>query len=116
MTAPTLAAAYDWLGIPLLTPTGPYCGGCGGRRAGARHADVAAIRACDAYRRDQDAVVEGARWAEAAYERHLEDRGYDEARAQEDYEARNGVIGFIEAWHIQSPHTCPCEEHWGRKA
>lgn len=117
MTAPTLATpAYDWVGIPLLTPTGPYCGACGGRKAGARHADVAAVRACYAYTRDQEWAVEDAHRTEVAAERAREDVGYWEARAQEEHEARHGVIGFIKAWHIQSPETCPCEQHWGRKA
>lgn len=35
--------------------------------------------------------------AELAYERHLEDRGYWEARADEDYERAMGVIPFDEA-------------------
>lgn len=54
---------------------------------------------------------DGAQAAEQAYERHLEDSGYDDARAQDDYEARNGVVGFIEAWHLASPETCPCDAH-----
>jgi hypothetical protein len=53
----------------------------------------------------------GAAAAELAYERHLEDRGYDDARAQEEHEARHGVVGFIQAWHDASPETCPCDRH-----
>lgn len=45
--------------------------------------------------------------AERAYERSLEDRGYWEAQAQDDYEAAHGVIGFIEAWQLASPETAP---------
>lgn len=102
---------YDWLGIPVPTATGPYCGPCGGRRAGIRHIDVAAIRACAAYISDNEWAVEDDHRAEQAAERALEDRGYWEARAQDEYEARNGVVGFTEAWHRDSPDTCPCGRH-----
>lgn len=58
-----------------------------------------------------DRYDDGAADAEAAYERHLENRGADEADAQDAYEARNGVVGFIDAWHAESPDTCPCGRH-----
>lgn len=111
MTDLATRPGYDWLGVPLLTPTGPYCGACGGRRAGARHINVEAIRTCAIYTADNEQAAEDAYQGELAVERALENRGYDEARAQEDYEARNGVVGFIEAWHAQSPDTCPCDNH-----
>jgi hypothetical protein len=44
-----------------------------------------------------DAEARAEQEAELAYERHLEDRGYWEARADEDYERQMGVIPFDEA-------------------
>jgi hypothetical protein len=80
---------------------------CGNRKAhgeGVYHESLAVVRDCFAGRFDDDGYLE----AEMAYERRLEDRGYWEAQAQDAYEARNGVIGFREAWHLASPDTCPC--------
>jgi hypothetical protein len=107
MTAPTNTTreGYDWLGYPLPTETGPRCGMC---RRGIRHIDLAAIRACCDITREQEEQAEADSRLEDAQLRYLENRGYDEARAQDDYEARNGVIGFREAWHNESPDTCPC--------
>lgn len=50
-----------------------------------------------------DQEADGAAAAEMAYERHLEDRGANEARAQDDHEARNGVISFQDAWDMACP-------------
>lgn len=75
------------------------------------HATAAEVASCYAATRAYAEYCDwddGAAAAEQAYERHLENRGYGEARAQADYEARNGVVGFIEAWHLASPDTCPC--------
>lgn len=105
MTAPATAPGYDWLGYPLNTPTGIRCGMCGN---GVRHIDVQAVKDCHYITREQEANQEADARAEAAAERHLEDRGYWAAQEQDAYEARNGVIGFREAWHNESPHTCPC--------
>lgn len=96
---------YDTAGYPLNTTTGPRCGNC---RNGVRHATVAIIRACYVIEADQHLQMINEQAAEAAYERHLEDRGYWEAQAQDDYEARLGIPSFTEAWHAASPDTCPC--------
>jgi hypothetical protein len=68
------------------------------------HDTISQVRACaqayyerqqiEADRRDDMAAE---RAAELAYERHLEDRGYYEARLQEEMERRQGVIPFDEA-------------------
>jgi hypothetical protein len=54
---------------------------------------------------DQEAEAEAA--AERAYERKLEDAGYEDAQAQDDYEAAHGVVDFITAWQLASPETAP---------
>lgn len=92
----------DWIGYPVVAETGPRCGSCS-----RRHSTVAAVRLCHAIAAEQIEQQEADARLKAAQLRHLEDRGYDEARAQEDYEARNGVIGFMEAWEIESPETFP---------
>lgn len=110
MAAPTDTPAstrpgYDWLGYPLPTETGPRCGMC---RRGIRHIDLEAIRFCCDITREQEEQADADSRLEDAQLRYLENRGHDDARAQDDYEARNGVIGFTEAWHLASPDTCPC--------
>lgn len=82
-------ALVDWIGYPVATVTGPRCGSCT-----AHHNSVAAIKLCYSIAEDQAQQAEDEAAAERAYERHLEDRGYDEARAQEAYEAAHGVIPF----------------------
>jgi hypothetical protein len=56
------------------------------------HADAASVRECYRLTAEQDADSRAEIAAELAYERHLEDRGYWEARAQEDFERNHGVI------------------------
>ena len=91
-----------------LSVTRPHiirCGCCHGF-----HNTVAEVGYCyDAYEGQAEAQAEIA--AELAYERKLEDAGWQEAAAQDAYEARNGVIGFTQAWHMESPDTCPCGDH-----
>lgn len=94
---------------PTFTPVR-----CGNRKAHGRdskvfHNSADEVRRCftgelEDDDRDWD---DGAAWAEAAYERHLEDRGYESARAQDEHEARNGVISFRDAWYLASPETAP---------
>jgi hypothetical protein len=48
--------------------------------------------------------------AELANERHFEDRGYWDAREQEDYEQRNGVLSFQDAWSEADPTHVPIYE------
>jgi hypothetical protein len=105
MTLTMTRPGYDTFGYPAAATTGPYCGNC---PRGTRHVNVQAIRDCYAIAQEQCEAHEDAYAAELAVERALEDRGYDEARAQEDYEARTGALGLVDWWHIQSPETCPC--------
>jgi hypothetical protein len=71
------------------------------------HDSVAEVAECAEDRAEHD--DDGADYqAELAAERALEDRGYWEARAQDDYEARLGIRSFAQAWHDESPTTCPC--------
>jgi hypothetical protein len=89
---------HDDLGEVVETASGARCGNHGSART--YHANAASVREC--YRisraRDDEQAAEIA--AEAAIERHLENAGYDDARAQDAYEAQYGVIGFQEAWDI----------------
>ena len=86
------------------TEEGPYCGRCnnGWRKAEKmpriRHADSAAVRMCYAVATEMEADMYADYEAEMAVERHFEDRGYYEARAQDDYEARMGVVSFADAY------------------
>jgi hypothetical protein len=106
MTAPTdTRPGYDWLGYPLPLETGILCGMC---RRGVRHISVQAVRDCHEITREQEEQADADGRLEDAQLRYLENRGYDDARGQDEYEARNGVIGFREAWHRASPETCPC--------
>jgi len=81
----------------LRTEEGPYCGQCNrGWRKGdgtkIRHADRHAVKMCYAVAREMELDQRAECEAELANERSFEDRGYWEARAQDDWEARNGVV------------------------
>lgn len=78
------------------TTTGPRCRNHGHDLV--RHANAASIRECYRLTRQMQADMDAEIAAELAYERHLEDRGYWDARAQEDYEARMGVVQFEDAY------------------
>lgn len=93
----------DSISLPIRVEKGFRCGECKGR-----HHSVKAIKFCHEVSADHKAEQAALYNAEMAYERHLENRGADEADAQDAYERRNGVIGFREAWHNESPDTCPC--------
>lgn len=84
------------------TPTGPRCGQCH-----SRHANAAAVRECYEQDAEQAANAAAEFAAEAAVERYFEDRGYWAARADEDWERTRGVVGFTEAWDLESPGTRP---------
>lgn len=75
------------------------------------HTTAAEVAACYADAEEAQAQANAELAAELAYERHLEDRGWQEALLQEQVEAARGVIGFREAWHLASPDTCPCCDH-----
>jgi hypothetical protein len=87
------------------TATGVRCGNHGRTAQGehVHHASPASVREC--YRLTAEAIAdqEAEIAAELAYERHLEDRGYWEARAQEDWEERHGVIQFEDAYRAACP-------------
>jgi hypothetical protein len=78
-------------------PTGVRCGNH--RYAGevVHHEDAAAVKACYGRRYDQEDEARAERAAEAAVERHFEDRGYDEHRSHEEWEARQGLVSYEEA-------------------
>lgn len=91
----------EW-GAPVHLEAGVLCG-AHWRGAGIYHESAAAVRQCYAVRDEMRAQQEAELAVERAYERHLEDRGYDEARGQEDWEARHGVIPFDQAYR----NACP---------
>lgn len=84
------------------TDTGVRCGNHG-KVGVAFHTSAAAVRACYALGRELDAQAAAEHAAELAVERALEDRGYWDARAQEDYEASHGVVQFDEAYRMACP-------------
>lgn len=67
------------------------CGNCTDR-----HATADEVRECYAITREQNDEADREMAAERGYERHLEDRGYEDARAQEAHDAR-GVGGW---WNL----------------
>lgn len=88
----------DAIGLPIKVHSGVRCGKCLNR-----HATAKAVKLCYTRTAELDAQVEAELAAEAALERSLEDRGYWEARAQEDYEERHGVISFADAYREACP-------------
>lgn len=90
------------------TETGIRCGNHP-RGVKVRHADVESVKACYALTRALEAEQAAEQAAELAYERHLEDRGYWDARAQDDYERRTGVISFAEAYRQACPELFESE-------
>lgn len=84
---------YDDHGYPADLDAGVRCGNHG-RTFRIYHNSARAVKACYDIRADEMAQQAGEIAAEAAVERYFEDRGYWEARAQEDYEAARGVIPF----------------------
>jgi hypothetical protein len=91
----------------LTAPAGTVPTGvrCGNHPYGTdvRHDDAAAVRACYEGSRAEQAAFEDAAEAERQVERALEDRGYWEAREDEEREAAAGVIPFGEAYATSSP-------------
>jgi hypothetical protein len=77
-----------------VTEAGARCGNHGKTPKGERHtyhANTASVRACYQLTAQMNADQEAEIAVELAYERHLEDRGYHEARAQEAWEQTNGM-------------------------
>lgn len=94
-----------------LAPQRIRCGNPGCWSPDRTHATAEQVRDCYAVTRQQEEQAEFDAAAERANERALEDRGYWESQAQDDYERRNGVIDFIDAWCMESPETCPRHDH-----
>lgn len=86
----------DAFGFPIDTATGVRCANHNPDNQ-TRHENADAVRECFRFTYELDAAAEADHAAELAVERWFEDRGYDEARAQEDHEARMGVVPFHEA-------------------
>lgn len=84
---------YTQYGNVLKTETGPLCGMCS-----AHHLNAISVKACHEQEWEQWQQVEADAAAERAVERALEDRGYWETQAQDDYERAMGVVPFDEAY------------------
>lgn len=76
-----------------VTATGTRCGNHGRTAPGEHtyHANPASVRACYRLSAEMIADQRAEIAAEEAYERFLEDRGYEEARAQEAWEQTHGM-------------------------
>lgn len=79
-SAPTFTISPNGFDIRI------QCNDCHNSRSGSLARTWAGSHTCP----DYDVCAEAA-YAEAAYERHLEDRGYDDARGQEAWEAQMGI-------------------------
>lgn len=95
----------DDFGYAAELATGIRCGAHG--RIKVYHDSTETVRYCYGKMRSDQAEAAAEAAAELAYERHLEDRGYYEARAQEEHEARHGVISFHQAMRDAGY----CDEH-----
>jgi hypothetical protein len=93
-----MSAYYDEYGFPLATTTGPRCGNCRDR-----HATADTVRDCYAITRAEQAEAAAEAAAENAYERYLENRGYDEAAAERAWEDARGVVQFEDAYRAACP-------------
>jgi hypothetical protein len=76
-----------------VTEAGARCGNHGRTKHGSHvyHANTASVRACYQLSAEMEAEQAAEIAVELAYERHLEDRGYWEARAQEQWEQTYGM-------------------------
>jgi hypothetical protein len=82
---------------PEITDHGIRCGHCSTHWEVRRHASVADVRRCWIATEEEAAESAAEIAAELAVERFFEERGFDEARAQEQWEADRGVISFSDA-------------------
>lgn len=104
-----MTTMYDAWGAPVHLKAGVRCGSHG-RDNRVYHESAEAVRRCYAVRNEMEAEQAAELAAEQAYERHLEDRGYDDARAQEVYEQRNGVVPFDQAYRNACPEAFADED------
>lgn len=93
---------YDEYGYPAATPEGVRCGNHP-KFERVKHVNAEAVRMCYAIMRAEIADQEAEIAAGRAIERHFEDRGWAEAQAQRDWEDRNGVIQFDQAYRMACP-------------
>lgn len=82
---------------PEITDHGIRCGHCSTRWEVRRHATVADVRRCWIATDEETAEAAAEIAAELRNERFFEERGFDEARAQEQWEADRGAISFRDA-------------------
>ncbi|MGI8307041.1 hypothetical protein [Saccharopolyspora hattusasensis] len=84
---------YHQFGRPEATLSGVVCGHCFDvfDDLVVRHASAGHVRACFEAGEEERWQMEGELAADRAVERHFEDRGYWEARAQENYEMSRGI-------------------------
>ena len=94
---------YDEHGYPTETLNGVRCGNCSSRSRKVRHGSAGAVRTCYEIHRSDQAQQLAELAAEQAIERYFEDRGWAEAQAQRDWEDRNGVVQFDEAYRMACP-------------
>lgn len=77
------------------------------------HLSVTEIELCNEYQdAEWAAQIEGELAAERAVERYFEDRGYWDAREQEDMEARRGVVQFEDAYAHALGYLDAGEREW----
>jgi hypothetical protein len=82
----------------MITETGVRCGASRERHY---HPNADTVRYCYQEREEAMAMME----AERANERFFEERGLDEALAQDAWEARNGVVSFSDAYRMACPEA-----------
>ncbi len=90
-------------GLPIDRTGGVRCGYCKGQ-----HENPKAVKLCHLVSREQEEIAKADYLAELRAEQWFENRGYEAARADEEREAQMGISSFGQAWHDESPETCPC--------
>jgi hypothetical protein len=81
----------DNSGYPTELAAGIRCGNHG-RYERVYHDSVETVGYCYSTSYEQEAQAEADAAAELAYERHLEDKGWQEAAAHRDWEASRGIF------------------------
>lgn len=94
-------------GLPVQTETGIRCGNHD-RKLKINHENIAAVRYCFEETHAVRAQIEEELAAEARNERFFEERGAMSALDDQEREAAMGLRSFGQAWHEESPDTCPC--------
>lgn len=94
-------AIVDDLGYPVDSSTGVRCGNHGTLRTYHPNADT--VKFCYVITDEMRAQQEAELAAEARAERWFEERGADEAYAQDRWEQERGVIQFADAYRMACP-------------